>query len=685
MKKHQRWLVTTLLLLVVFCLVFAVVWLSAPLLDDRGHPKPREGGGGGSSSSRSVCRPPPSPSTAPSSYPSYRLPVLRSTVAPQPEETFFSIYRSCSPSTASLSTHQQQQQQKEGERMPLMPIAMSSVCPQSQFDMRRLQKNASSSNEGALQAPADGQAYCELALLHAGVCWEVESARDCILRLGPAFVGRHIAHRCAVSEFFLELLRLPVAADAAAAVSEPEAATANVSSWGGMIPEAMTESPPPPSRRPHSNHPVQQQGEQKNNESTSVVQATTEVAEDDGEEAPFVPPHLRPQGHHIPWRPFPHTEHFHPERMKLHCLYNRLTMGIPLENIVPRVERNKLFDVYPLQPLSFPISSGAHYDFGSNDEGILREAQKRSLFAITHRRACWTAQRHYDALASGVIPLFTDLHLVRNAENDLPMYPVDLVMQARSIPGVTELFDRHTRLPMYVDAEGVDYVQRHKVYNLKGRTMPKVDLPKLDTDQYFALAKKLLEYTRANLTTIAVASHFLRAMDLEPDVRRVLIYPHHFLPEVNTLIHGLASLGIDVYTFDGAVEQFRKMPRGLSEAERAAMRERVFPRGFRGAGHSYGMRAPRSRVHGCGEDRCLSRITAKFFDLVVYSVSGPLTGDNSVRNDHLFPHLEKVREHYGVRRVAWIDGEDAATSFAYEPEICELGRLFTRERLFERN
>ena len=97
------------------------------------------------------------------------------------------------------------------------------------------------------------------------------------------------------------------------------------------------------------------------------------------------------------------------------------------------------------------------------------------------------------------------------------------------------------------------------------------------------------------------------------------------------------------------------------------------------------MRAPRSRLHGCGADRCLHRIQQKEVDLVVYSVSGPLTNENSIHNDHLFPHVAVVREVLGKDRVAWVDGEDAGTSFSYEPSICELGRLFTRERLFERN
>ena len=102
----------------------------------------------------------------------------------------------------------------------------------------------------------------------------------------------------------------------------------------------------------------------------------------------------RPQGHHIPWRPFEKTEHFHPERMRLHCSYNRLTMGIP-SSIVTQVERKKLFDV-SVATDSFSDCRGSHYDFGSNDEGILREAQRRSYFAVTHRRPVGQRSGHYD-------------------------------------------------------------------------------------------------------------------------------------------------------------------------------------------------------------------------------------------------------------------------------------------------
>lgn len=349
-------------------------------------------------------------------------------------------------------------------------------------------------------------------------------------------------------------------------------------------------------------------------------------------------------------------------------------MGIPLENIVSQVSRDKLFDVYPLQPISFPFAPNSKYSFGSNDEAILREALSRSFFAVTHRRACWSAQRHFDALASGVIPLFVDLHLAFNPEIDLPMFPTDLVLAARKLRGVSELF-HPAGTAKFVDL-GTPYLN-HRVFNL--RSMPTINLANFDIEGYYQIAEALLAYTRANLTTIAVASHFLRTMGHE-DAKTVVFFQNYFLPEANTLIHGLASLGLDVYTFGGSVPTLIKFPPGTTEEEAAKRRDEVFWRGFRGAGHSYGMRAPRSHVHSCGDDRCFKMIKERKVDLVMYSVNGPLQGGETLQNDEIYPHLPTVRELYTSDRVAFIDGNDAGNSFLFQREVCQMGVLFTREK-----
>lgn len=123
-----------------------------------------------------------------------------------------------------------------------------------------------------------------------------------------------------------------------------------------------------------------------------------------------------------------------------------------------------------------------------------------------------------------------------------------------------------------------------------------------------------------------------------------------------------------------------KFPPGTTEEEAAKRRDEVFWRGFRGAGHSYGMRAPRSHVHSCGDDRCFKMIKERKVDLVMYSVNGPLQGGETLQNDEIYPHLPTVRELYTSDRVAFIDGNDAGNSFLFQREVCQMGVLFTREK-----
>jgi hypothetical protein len=492
----------------------------------------------------------------------------------------------------------------------LMPLRWSTLCPYVRHDLSSLEQTGTT----GIHPPLGEVTYCELALLHTDLCTVDETAAECIARLGAARLQHVLARRCTLTTFFQQLL------------NTSKGDTSSVAVRGGMILESMIEVEAP---------------------------------------VTYMPPEQRPRGHNIPWRPFPYGQ--------LSCNVNRITMGLPLEVIVKSVERRKMLDIYPLRPLSFPMSSSSTYSFGSNDEAVLREAQRRSFFTLTHRRGCWTAQRHYDGLASGAIPLFYDLQFSREPQVELPMYPVDLVLKARELDGVRHLFDEKTRKAQFVD-NGSWYLRQHKVYNVV--EMPAIDMSALNKTAYFELADRLLEYTRANLTTIAVASHFLRAMNLESS-RTVLIYQNYFFPDMLTLIHGLASMGLTVYITNQ--DHVSKLPKGTTEPEAAEMRDKLFWRGFRAAGHLYGFRSPASQVKACGSDRCLELIKEKRFDIVVYSIPGALLGDDGLHNDERFPHLNEVRRVYTPAQIAFVDSADDARSMTPNQSICSMGRLFTRE------
>lgn len=56
---------------------------------------------------------------------------------------------------------------------------------------------------------------------------------------------------------------------------------------------------------------------------------------------------------------------------------------------------------------------------------------KKSFFAITHKKGGWDCMRHYEILACGCIPLFTDLE--ECPPNIMTLFPKDIVLQTNKI------------------------------------------------------------------------------------------------------------------------------------------------------------------------------------------------------------------------------------------------------------
>jgi hypothetical protein len=56
---------------------------------------------------------------------------------------------------------------------------------------------------------------------------------------------------------------------------------------------------------------------------------------------------------------------------------------------------------------------------------------KRSFFAITHKKGGWDCMRHYEILACGCIPLFTDLE--ECPPDIMTLFPKDIILQTNKI------------------------------------------------------------------------------------------------------------------------------------------------------------------------------------------------------------------------------------------------------------
>jgi len=113
----------------------------------------------------------------------------------------------------------------------------------------------------------------------------------------------------------------------------------------------------------------------------------------------------------------------------------------------------------------------------TREEDYYKDYQ-RSYFAITCKKGGWDCMRHYEILANGCIPYFTDLEKCN--PDTMLFLPKELIIEAMNL-------------------EGVSYLN--------------IDYTKFDIAKYSELLKKMLDHTRKYLTTTKMARYLLNTID----------------------------------------------------------------------------------------------------------------------------------------------------------------------------
>ena len=125
---------------------------------------------------------------------------------------------------------------------------------------------------------------------------------------------------------------------------------------------------------------------------------------------------------------------------------------------------------------------------------------QRSFFGLTWKKAGWDCLRHVELLASGCLPLFTDI--ADAPRGVLALYPKRVLKLLLDFPGVANL----TGVPGRSSIKAEERV----VVDIKEE---QINLP-----LYAVAVNSLLEFTRNRLTTETVAAHILSRMEV-PIVR----------------------------------------------------------------------------------------------------------------------------------------------------------------------
>ena len=132
---------------------------------------------------------------------------------------------------------------------------------------------------------------------------------------------------------------------------------------------------------------------------------------------------------------------------------------------------------------------------------------QRSFFGLTWKKGGWDCLRHIELLASGCLPLFTDI--ARAPRGVLSLYPKRVFQLLLDFPGIMNL----TGVP---GRQGTP-TSTDPSFDPKDRVVV-IDQEKINLPLYATAVNVLLEFTRDRLTTEAVAAHVLSRMGV-PIVR----------------------------------------------------------------------------------------------------------------------------------------------------------------------
>ena len=124
-----------------------------------------------------------------------------------------------------------------------------------------------------------------------------------------------------------------------------------------------------------------------------------------------------------------------------------------------------------------------------NTEEEYYNEYKKSYFAITKKKGGWDCMRHYEILGNGCIPYF--INIEECPKNTMHTFPKELLIEANML------------------------------YDGKFRNKNIDEITEEEINEYTILQKKLLEYTKQNLTTDKTAEYILKKTNYE-NVSKIL-------------------------------------------------------------------------------------------------------------------------------------------------------------------
>ena len=285
------------------------------------------------------------------------------------------------------------------------------------------------------------------------------------------------------------------------------------------------------------------------------------------------------------------------------------------------IPESKIVDTIPEKKVLLSnLIPGITSTYSFTTEETYRKEYQQSVFALTCRKAGWDCMRHYEILACGAIPLFPDIG--RIPSNTMTKFPKDLVLAANM-----EL------MPLFNTCS---------LEELERKARPHLE--------------RLLEYTKQNLTTKALAQDLIN--NVLPGSKKVLFLSNEF--EVDymrcLLLHGLKDyLGSGCEEWPSVDHLYTDFPDGLV-------------RNLYGKGFHVSQLLDSSLESSLTPESILTGLRETKWDFVVYG---------SIHRGT--PFLKEVLEFYPPEKVVFVCGEDEHECPYVNPLLQKGHPFFMRE------
>ena len=188
--------------------------------------------------------------------------------------------------------------------------------------------------------------------------------------------------------------------------------------------------------------------------------------------------------------------YFKRELLAKHPKIRPISFAIPKSKILEKIDYNPKNILAPLIP-------GKLNTYIYDNESLYYEMYKKSIFALTYKKAGWDCLRHYEILMNGCIPLFLDIE--NCPTNTISTLPKEQLIYC--LKNFNKIFFFYNPFKIFKKK----HLTFKRIFSFLKFNYKKNNLKKFiqENGEVFEIKKNLLDFTKKNLTTEMLAKYTL--------------------------------------------------------------------------------------------------------------------------------------------------------------------------------